>query len=158
MDLLYVEAKRYWDQRHGNKAQDTARPRNTEIMEHRVHKQGKDCSEHGSQKRVGGHCARRILLECIDEVIQGCLEDCEEPKAHEEEAHDRSEPEDVFARRPSEDKQPSSEKHGSSHHGREAGLWNGFVAILFEFPGIEFVVSSIISNALRGRRSRLTEY
>lgn len=41
-DLLYVKAIGYRNQGYGNKAQNAARPRDAEIMEHRIHKQGED--------------------------------------------------------------------------------------------------------------------
>jgi hypothetical protein len=124
-------------------------------MEHWVDKQGENCSKYGPQKGIGSHCARCVLLECIDEIIQRRLKDCEESESHAEEPDAGSEPEDVFVGRPPENEQPSSKQDRPSHHRRQTGLWNCFAAILLEPLSVKFVISEWVSNVQQRGRSDL---
>lgn len=111
------------------------------MMEHWIDEQGKHTSENRSQERVGCDCTCGVFLEGIDEVVQCRLENSEEPKAHRHKTNDRSKPEDVFVGCPAEDKEASGEEDRSNHHRWKARFWNGFIAILFEFADIEFIIT-----------------
>ena len=69
-------------QQRSNKAKNTTRPRNSQIMEHRVHEQRERRREDASQKGVCGDSGGGEFLERVDEIVQRCLKDGEESKAH----------------------------------------------------------------------------
>jgi len=69
------------------------------------------------------------------------LENSEESKSHEYETDEGSDEEDVFWGGPAEDEEPGGEEDGAEHHGGETGFGDGFVVILLELAGVEFVVA-----------------
>ncbi|KAG5299726.1 hypothetical protein I7I50_06790 [Histoplasma capsulatum G186AR] len=100
---IKIKQIRNWDQRQRYKSQKTRRPRYPELRIHHPSKQWERTRKTTAQERIGTNCTSRNGRECIDQVIQGCLEDCEEPKAHGYCTDYLRDPGDVRWRRPAED-------------------------------------------------------
>ena len=85
-------------------------------MKHDISEEGETAREQTSQESVRGDSTGRNLLEGIDEVIQGGLEDGKEPEAHADSANDRSDPMDMGITGPGEDEEASGEDNRAEHH------------------------------------------
>ena len=110
-------------------------------MEHRVHEQWERRREDTSQKGISSDCWGGEFLERVDEVVQRCLEDGEESKAHADQAYHGCYPWDTFVGGPAEDEKAAWKKDRADHHWWEASFWDCFVVVLLEFFDVEFVVA-----------------
>jgi len=82
-------------------------------------------------------------LEGVDEVVERCLEDREESKAHADECDHWCYWSNGTGGGPAENEKPTREKDGAEHHWWKACFWNGFVVVFVEFLDVEFVVAGL---------------
>ena len=103
-------------QQRSNKAKNTARPWNSQIMEHRIHEQRERRRENASQKGISSDCWGGKFLERVYKVVQRCLEDGEESEAHADQAYHGSDPWDIFVGGPAKDEKAAWKKDRADHH------------------------------------------
>ncbi len=72
-------------------------------MEHRVYEERERRGEHTSQKGICSNSGGGEFLECVNEVVQRCLEDGEESKAHADQANHGRDPREAFVGGPAKD-------------------------------------------------------
>ncbi len=82
-----------------------------------------------------------MFLEGGDEVVEGGLEDGEEAEAHEVEADEGREPEDMAGGAPAKHEEAAGEEDRAEHHRGEAGFRDGLVVVGVEFNGVELIVA-----------------
>lgn len=92
-----INIKQIWNRNKCNcdKPQQTTRPWDSQVFEHRSDEQWENSSKYTPQKCICGNRTRRVLLECINQIVQRRLEYSEEPESHAKEPNTRCEPEDM---------------------------------------------------------------
>lgn len=143
-----VKQERDRNQRDSHETQNAAGPPDANTMEHDLGEQRERAGEHTAHERIRRDGAGGDLLEGIDEVVQGSLEDGKEAEAHEDGAEDRADPVDArVIARPSEEEETTGEDNGAEHHGRQTGFGDGEVVVCFEAFDVEVLVAEIDYSA-----------
>lgn len=138
-----VEQIRDGNQRDSYEPQGAGCPVNAHLAEHDAREEREAAGEQAAEESICRDGAGSVLLEGIDEVVQGGLEDGEEAEAHGDGAGVGADPVDVLCAGPAEDEQAGGEEDGSDHHGREAGLRNGEIVVGFEALDVESLVEEV---------------
>lgn len=77
-----VEQVRDGDERDSHESQRAGRPIDAHLAEHDAREEREAAGEQAAEESICGDGAGGVLLEGIDEVVQGGLEDGEEAEAH----------------------------------------------------------------------------
>jgi len=77
------------EEEHTNAGEDGAAPVDADLFVHGPNEEREGPRRHRSDKRVGGNSAGAVAGECVDEVLEGGLEDGGEAEPRQEDAHDR---------------------------------------------------------------------
>ncbi len=88
-----------------------------------------------------------VSLEGIDEIVEGSLEDREEPESTHYDPNDWDQPEEMRVTRPCEEKESTGENNASQHHRRKASFRYWTVVVCSQSLNVESLVDEV------GRRS-----
>lgn len=113
-------------------------------MQHGTYEERECGSAEAPQESVCGDGAGGVAaLKSVDEVVECGLEDGEEADADEGRADARGDPVHAPTGRPREQEQARGEEDGADHHGWQAGLWHGDVAVESESLRVVALVAEV---------------
>lgn len=143
-----IKQERDRNQRDSHETQNATGPPDANTMEHDMGEHRERAGEHTAHEGIRRDGARGDLLEGIDEVVQGSLEDGEEAEAHKDGAEDGADPVDAgVIARPSEEEEATGEDDGAEHHGRQTGFGDGKVVVCLEAFDVEVLVAEVDDGA-----------
>lgn len=127
---IIVQHERNWYKRHAQKAQQTARPRHTQLVIHGIRKKGKRCPERTPDQVIPRVHRGDVFRVGVSEVRQHGHEEQEGAHAEEGAADDGHNPVDRGARGPAEPEEADGDEKGA-HEGRlEANFGAELTAII----------------------------